>query len=543
MRNPVRRIDYTDQRQRSASHCCSKQKGRTVQDAERTSYAGRLSRQPQEIGSRLWGTKPLLRDPGSDWRTHRAEIGRGEWSESGQKAAPVTPGNVSVGAKYFWFYSPLFSQISGNVTKPIASWIGGLSVRARPPVSGSTGKQRSAWRVRSARPVPACIVLIAGMFLLPVHAQQIAAAPSTSAIAAAAATTSTNDAPPQFPLCTESPELVPVAIEIPEPPEINPVSQVAVAHKDDEDRGHEHAKHEGAKRAKYDVKRIGEREIGRGMNIYSLEREQALGRELAGEIESQSRMVADPVVTEYVNRIGQTLVRNSDARVPFTIKVVDNDEVNAFALPGGFFYVNTGLILAAENESELAGVMAHEIAHVAARHATKNATKAQIWNIASIPLIFMGGPAGYAIREVVSVAVPMSFLKFSRDAEREADLLGVEYEYAAGYDPVAFVQFFEKLHAREKEKHSFIAKAFTTHPMTADRIKRAQDEIATMLPAKDDYIVDTSEFEEVKARLSALVLRHEIEAGQGARPTLRRRGPDDNSNDKSGGPTLKKRTD
>jgi len=382
------------------------------------------------------------------------------------------------------------------------------------------------------------------MLLLPAYAQQVPMASPAHAGTQPTTATATDNTPPQIPLCNEFPELVAVAVEIPEPPELNPVPHVASARKDDEDSGTTHERHEDAKRAKYDVKKIGEREIGRGMNFYSLEREQALGRELAAEIESQSRMVTDPVVTEYVNRIGQTLVRNSDARVPFTIKVIDNDEVNAFALPGGFFYVNTGLILAAENEAELAGVMSHEIAHVAARHATKNATRAQIWNIASIPLIFMGGPAGYAIREVVSVAVPMSFLKFSRDAEREADLLGVEYEYAAGYDPVAFVQFFEKLHAREKEKHSFIAKAFTTHPMTADRIKRAQNEIATMLPAKDDYIVDTSEFEEVKARLSALVLKHEIEAGQGARPTLRRRGPADQPDSgKDNGPVLKKRTD
>jgi predicted Zn-dependent protease len=411
-------------------------------------------------------------------------------------------------------------------------------------VSGSAGTMRPSLRgMHGWRASAAIAALLTGMLALPAAAQQSPTAASQSTNQSPTANV-TDDAPPLIPLCTEFPELVAVTVDIPEPPELNPVVHAASARKDDEDRGHEHAKHENARRAKYDVKRIGEREIGRGMNIYSLEREQALGRELAGEIESQSRMVADPVVTEYVNRIGQTLVRNSDARVPFTIKVVDNDEVNAFALPGGFFYVNTGLILAADNEAELAGVMAHEIAHVAARHATKNATRAQIWNIASIPLIFMGGPAGYAIREIASLAVPMSFLKFSRDAEREADLLGVEYEYAAGYDPVAFVQFFEKLRAREKEKHSFIAKAFTTHPMTADRIKRAQDEIATMLPAKDDYIVDTSEFEDVKARLSALILKHEIEAGQGARPTLRRRGPDDKSDSgKDNGPVLKKRTD
>ncbi|HZQ70150.1 MAG TPA: M48 family metallopeptidase, partial [Terriglobales bacterium] len=184
---------------------------------------------------------------------------------------------------------------------------------------------------------------------------------------------------------------------------------------------------------KYDVDQIGSRAVGKGVNFYSLEREQRLGRELASELEQQVRVLDDSVVTEYVTRIGQKLVRNSDAKVPFTIKVIDDDEINALALPGGYFYVNSGLILAADNEAELAGVMAHEIAHVAARHATRNMTKGQIWNTVSLPLIFVGGGAGYAIRQVVAVGVPMSFLKFSRDAEREADLLGLEYEYATGY--------------------------------------------------------------------------------------------------------------
>ena len=217
-----------------------------------------------------------------------------------------------------------------------------------------------------------------------------------------------------------------------------------------------------------------------------------------------ARLVTDPVITEYINRIGQNLVRNSDARVPFTIKVLDNDEVNAFALPGGFFYVDSGLILAADNEAELAGVMAHEIAHVAARHATKNMTRAQIWNMASVPLIFIGGPVAYAISEVASLAVPLGFLKFSRDAEREADLLGLEYDYATGYDPEAFVEFFEKLNVEGKKKQSFVAKAFATHPMNADRIKAAQDEIRKYLPDRDEYVVDTSEFEDVKQRLASL---------------------------------------
>lgn len=278
---------------------------------------------------------------------------------------------------------------------------------------------------------------------------------------------------------------------------------------------------------KYDVSKIGNRKIGKGLNLYSLERERAMGKDMADQIEQQTRLVSDPVITEYVNRIGQTLVRHSDAKVPFIIKVIDDDEINAFALPGGYFYVNTGLILAAENEAELAGVMAHEIAHVAARHATKTQSRVQIMNLLSIPLIFAGGPAGFAVRQVMGVAVPLGFLKFTRDEEREADLLGLEYQYASGYDPAEFVHFFETLKSREKEqKHgakAFIAKAFTTHPMTNDRISRAQREIETMLPPKDQYIVDTSEFDEVKARLAGIVNGNRLEVPDPERPTLRRR--------------------
>src|SRR3954451_15625405 len=215
---------------------------------------------------------------------------------------------------------------------------------------------------------------------------------------------------------------------------------------------------------KRDPEEIGTRDVGKGINFYSLEKEIALGKQLAQEVEKQAKLVTDPTVSEYVNRVGQNLVRNSDAKVPFTIKVLDSEEVKAFALPGGFFFVNSGLMLKAENEAELAGVMAHEIAHVAARHATKQATKGQIINLASIPLIFVGGPAGYAVRQAAGLAVPMGFLKFSRDAEREADLLGVEYAYASGYDPAEFVHFFETLRARDKKKVSSIAKAFSTHP-------------------------------------------------------------------------------
>ncbi len=274
---------------------------------------------------------------------------------------------------------------------------------------------------------------------------------------------------------------------------------------------------------KYDVRLIGQREVAGGVNFYSLDREMALGRDLSREVEATSKLVTDPLVTEYVNRIGQNLVRNSDARVPFTIKVLDNEEVNAFALPGGFFYVDSGLILAADNEAELAAVMAHEIAHVAARHATKNMTKSEIWNLASIPLMFVGGPAGYAIAEIASIAVPMTFLKFSRDAEREADLLGLEYDYAAGYDPQAFVQFFEKLNVDEKTKHSKLAKMFSTHPMNADRVTAAQNEIRQYLPDRESYIIDTSEFDQVKARLLGLDMKQHLSSAESHRPVLLKR--------------------
>jgi len=270
---------------------------------------------------------------------------------------------------------------------------------------------------------------------------------------------------------------------------------------------------------------IGDRDVSGHVNFYSLEKEIALGKQMAQEVERQSRIINDPVVAEYVNRIGQNLVRNSDAKVPFTIKVLDDDTVNAFALPGGFFFVNSGLILKADTEAELAGVMAHEIAHVAARHGTRQATRGQIANLATIPLIiFSGGWAGYAAYEGASLLIPMSFLKFSRSFESQADFLGLQYMYKTGYDPEAFVDFFEKIQTLEKRKPGAVSKVFSTHPPTDDRIAKAQKEIADILKAKPEYVVTTSEFNDVKARLAMLENRRKLSepSSDPNKPTLRR---------------------
>jgi beta-barrel assembly-enhancing protease len=307
-------------------------------------------------------------------------------------------------------------------------------------------------------------------------------------------------------------------------------------------------KHDGSKK---DVNAIGNRKVGgRGLgDWYSLESEIRMGKQYAQEVEATSKLVRDPVITEYVNRIGQNLVRNSDAQVPFTIKVVDSDEVNAFALPGGFFYVNSGLILAADEESELAGVMAHEIAHVAARHATRQMTRAQWANIGTIPLIFVGGGIGYAVRSAAGLGLPLTFLSFSRGFESEADYLGLQYMYKAGYDPNAFVQFFEKLQAREKKKPGTLAKAFSTHPQTPDRISKSQEEISTILPAKAQYVVTTSEFADVKSRLAAMENRRKlVDDKPSNKPSLRRTSTTEKTGDKNGDkdddrPTLHRRDD
>ncbi|MBV8477371.1 MAG: M48 family metalloprotease [Acidobacteria bacterium] len=292
---------------------------------------------------------------------------------------------------------------------------------------------------------------------------------------------------------------------------------------------------------RYDLRRIGQRGIGRGINVYSRDRERQLGQNLAASFDRNTKFVNDVIISEYINRLGQKLVRNSDAEVPFTIKVIDSSDIRAFGLPGGFLYVDSGLVVAADSEAELASMMAHEIAHVAARHATRAATRKDIWNCVAALALF-AGPAGVGLEEIEAIAGPLSAKKFSRDAENEADLLGIEYEYAAGYDPQAFVAALEKLHAIEENMrgflrkipgyhwatrvpfHSHILRGFTSYPLTEERIRRIQSEIAIFLPNKEGYVLDTSDFQEIKARLLAAQA-----------PVLRRQHPGENSKN---GPVL-----
>ncbi|MDT5120726.1 MAG: hypothetical protein QOC96_208 [Acidobacteriota bacterium] len=304
---------------------------------------------------------------------------------------------------------------------------------------------------------------------------------------------------------------------------------------------------------------IGKRNINKGIIAKmsgSMEKEVAIGRQLAAEVDRQAKFVDDPVITEYVNRVGQNIVIHSDAKVPFTIKVIDSDEVNAFALPGGFFYVNKGLLLAADNEAELAGVMAHEIAHVAARHAMENQTKASLMQYGAIAAtILTGGILGEVIYDTAGLWLPLSFLKFSRSAEEEADRLGVQYLYAAGYDPTALATMFEKLEGISKKKPGAISKLFADHPAPPER-RAASLALVARFPEREEYIISTSEFQKVKARLMRMSNAKATTAGNIAagdngapgRPTLKRRDqtPDNTStgtSDSNNAPTDQKPND
>lgn len=272
----------------------------------------------------------------------------------------------------------------------------------------------------------------------------------------------------------------------------------------------------GAESKKDDPGQIGNRDVGKGINLYSLEKEMALGRQLAQEVRRQAKMVDDPLIAEFVGRLGQNLVRHSDAKVPFTFYVVDSSALNAFALPGGYVFVNAGLIEIADDEDELAGAMAHEIAHVAARHVTREASRKQIAGMAAAPLsAALGGWTGYAARQgTADFGIPMTFLSFGRKDEAEADYLGVQYAYAAGYDPAGVISIFEKLESLQRKQPGALSKAFASHPQDADRIRRTQEEIGRILPAKKDYVVTTSEYRGIRERLIGLRAAEEARDSQ-----------------------------
>jgi beta-barrel assembly-enhancing protease len=252
-----------------------------------------------------------------------------------------------------------------------------------------------------------------------------------------------------------------------------------------------------------DINQIGNRDVGKGVNFYSLEKEMALGKQLAQEVERQAKIVDDPLISEYVNRMGQNLVRNSDAKVPFTFQVIENEVPNAFSLPGGYVFVNTGLIELAEEEDELAGAMAHEIAHVAARHMTREATKSQIFRTGVIPFsVILGGWLGLAVGQGANLAAPLGFLALSRADESEADYLGVQYLYAAGYDPTAIIDIFERLDAVSRRQPG-TSRLLSTHPRDTDRIQKTQKEIQQILPARDEYVVNTSDYVAMRERVFA----------------------------------------
>jgi len=275
-----------------------------------------------------------------------------------------------------------------------------------------------------------------------------------------------------------------------------------------------------------DLNAIGNRNVGcnRGLgNWYSLDTQVKMGQEFSQQVEMSQHLITDPVVNEYVNRIGQNLVRNSDSRLPFTIKILDIEEPNAFALPGGFMYVHAGTILLADDESELAGVMAHEIGHVAACHAARQATRGTFASLAMIPVMVMtGGLAGIGINQAANLAIPATFSKFGRGFEAQADYLGIQYAYKTGYDPVGMINFFEKLEALEKKKPGFFLKVYQDHPQTPDRIEKSQHEIATILPPRNEYIIDTSEFQQVKKRLALIMKHRQLNDSKQDNPELRR---------------------
>ena len=280
---------------------------------------------------------------------------------------------------------------------------------------------------------------------------------------------------------------------------------------------------------KDDVDEIGNRKVAH-KSIISEEKEIAIGKQYSVEVERSAKLLTDPVINEYVNRVAQNVARNSDLKIPLTVKVIDDPSLNAFALPGGFLYVNTGLLMAAEEEDQVAGVIGHEIAHVAARHWASQMTKMTFAQYAMLPLIFipMSYPVYMGVMEAYMQGVPLAFLKFNRGAEAEADYLGIQYMYKAGYDPNSYVAFFGKVMEEERRMPGSMPQVFMDHPPTGDRIIKCEEEIKQILPKKEQYLVSTSEFDDVKGRLQQVISnRKKLKPGETGGPTLRKRQPSD----------------
>ena len=261
--------------------------------------------------------------------------------------------------------------------------------------------------------------------------------------------------------------------------------------------------------------------IGR-FNILTTEEEVQIGREAAREIERDLRLYNDPVVTAYVNGLGQTLAGySSRSGLTYYFKVVDTDEVNAFALPGGWLYVNRGLITTAENESELAGVIGHEIGHVDKKHGAR-AISRQLGAAVLLDATLGGTDASAsrrAGRQIAALFFGVNQLSYGRDAEREADRFAVESTYAAGIDPEGTATFFQKLVAMQKSEPGQLAKMFSTHPPSRERVENVRAQIGE-LPAKAGLTSDSRRFQEIKKRIFE---RERVRRGKKARSTEKRR--------------------
>jgi predicted Zn-dependent protease len=240
-----------------------------------------------------------------------------------------------------------------------------------------------------------------------------------------------------------------------------------------------------------------------GINLYSIPQEIELGRRMSAEVETQAHIVDDSIVSEYVNRIGQNLAKQANAPFPVKVKMIQSSEINAFTLPGGYVYVNSSILMMADNEAEFASVIAHEIGHSAARHATRQESRGQLAKILGGPLsVLIPGLAGVAARQAAGMAAPVTSLHFSRAFETEADRLGVHYLYDAGYDPAASIDMFEKIASTERATPGRVAKLFLSHPPTQDRIKKTQAELRKLNPERSSYVLNTSDFETIRKRLN-----------------------------------------